>query len=62
MKEHRYVLISDYIQVEAFVMNQIITVEQSSTKALRKWIYSVRKIKSQSEKYETTDIRCYFEE
>ena len=42
-------------------MNKSIPIEQSSTKALKKQIYCLRKTKSRLEKYPIGDIRYYFD-
>ena len=38
-------------------MNQMISIESSSAKVLRKWIYTVKKIKLQLRKFLKNDIR-----
>ena len=57
--EYQVVLESEYPQVKKFRMRKI-NKQTSTNKALLKWIYSLRKIKSRSEKYSLSDIRCYF--
>ena len=52
---------SEYLQVKLFASSRAIAIEQSTTKAIRKWIYCLRKIKSRIEKYKISDIRCYFD-
>ena len=39
-----------------------IPIEQSTTKAIKKWIYCLKKIKSRSKRFPVSDIRCYFNE
>ena len=50
---------SEYPQVKAFALNRNIIEENYSTKTLRKWIYSVKKIQRRSEKYKGNDIRSF---
>ena len=45
LNERRIVLTSQYPQVKAFTIGQSLNIESSTNKALRKWIYMVRKIK-----------------
>ena len=52
-------LTSEYPQVKAFAQGRTIIEENSTTKALRKWIYSVKRIRQRSEKYKVNDIRSY---
>ena len=42
-------------------MARPLIIENTSTKALRKWIYMLHKIKNRLERYKLDDIRCYFE-
>ena len=41
-------------------MNRAIAIDQSIIKALKKWIYCIRKIKSRPAKFTGDDIRYYF--
>ena len=50
---------SDYLQVKAFTQSRSIVEENSITKPLRKWIYSVKKIRQRSKKYKASNIRGY---
>ena len=52
---------SEYLQVQSFALNWSTNIENRSNKAIRKWIYSLRKIKACSEKYSLGDIRYYFD-
>ena len=50
-----------YLQVKVFATNRAIAIDQSTMKALEKWIYCIRKIKLRSEKLIGGDIRYYFD-
>ena len=52
---------SEYHQVKAFAENRQIRIDILSTKAIRNWIYLIKKIKSRSEKYSNNDLRYYFD-
>ena len=53
---------SEIPQVKMFALNRVIAADQYSTKAIKKWIYCLQKIKSRSEKFPASNIRCYFSE
>ena len=57
--EYQVALESEYPQVKKFRMRKI-NKQTITNKALLKWIYSLRKIKSRSEKYFLSNIRYYF--
>ena len=59
-KEIENTMHSEYPQVRLFALNRVINIENVSNKVIRKWIYSLQKIKAHSEKYSLGDIRCYF--
>ena len=46
--------------MKVFTDNRDIAIDQSLIKALKKWIYCIRKIKLRSKKFSGNNIRYYF--
>ena len=57
--ERRLELASEYPQVKSFAQGRTIIEKNSTTKALRKQIYSVKRMRQRSEKYKANNIKSY---